>query len=363
MLLENGWLAWLSVVGAWLCFGSFAAPMKWKSVEGVHPFVFQCHRTFWVFVSAHLVLLYEPYEFTWWGVLSGMAWVPGGTAGVFAVQNVGIACGTTIWQSTAVLTSCLWSLLAKHDARIYSLRASASVVICLVCGMVGVMMAFNVAAVGFDKSKASRSKQREDEDGERHEQSQAETEREALIPRDQSDNAEINSGQRFPLAQRSTYIAVGIAAAVFNGILGGSSRLPQVYAPLHRSHFVISFATGALIVNAFLLVVFALFAKLWWRCEMPSPEFRKMLLPGMLCGGIWTAGNLCALYAVQCFGLAIGFSLVQCSVIVAGLWGILYYRELQGSVIGYWSMCCTLCLIGAAVFAYEQMATEGVGRW
>ena len=59
---------------------SLAVPMKWESVvdADVHPLVFQCYKTAWTFVTSHLILIVEPYEYTWWGILSGFSWVPAG---------------------------------------------------------------------------------------------------------------------------------------------------------------------------------------------------------------------------------------------------------------------------------------------
>lgn len=38
----------------------------------------------------------EP-RFTCWGIVSGLFWVPGATAGVYAIQNAGLAISYGIW--------------------------------------------------------------------------------------------------------------------------------------------------------------------------------------------------------------------------------------------------------------------------
>merc|ERR1740139_1381884 len=82
-------LTWICVALIWLGFGSFAVPMKWKSVidAKVHPLVYQSYKTFWVLVTSHLVLFVEPYEVSAWGIAGGLLWVPSGMCAVFAVQT------------------------------------------------------------------------------------------------------------------------------------------------------------------------------------------------------------------------------------------------------------------------------------
>merc|ERR1712083_1093931 len=147
-------------------------------------------------------------------------------------------------------------------------------------------------------------------------------------------------------AKSRTSPRLGIAAALFNGIWGGANLVPSHYAPYHGIDFVISFADGAAIANVTIAVVYVLIAKFVWRSPLPSPHFRVMALPGFLSGCLWSAGNFCSLYAVNTVGQGIGYSLIQSSVIVSGLWGILYYREMSGKPILYWSACCAVCIAG-----------------
>jgi len=355
---------WLAVVGAWLCFGSFAVPMKWKSVVSaqVHPFVFQCHKTFWVFVTAHLILLFQPYEITWWGLLSGVFWVPAGTAGVYAVRHVGIACAQAVWQSMAVLTSCFWGFIVLQDTQMHNPLAASAAVTLLVSGIVGMSMALSPLAAAPEETecaqdglqlKKSNSVRRAHNDEEAIMPEVREAEGEMLIEKHKVAAGALRN-VRNAREQNSTCVAFGIAAALFNGAWGGSNQVPQVLAPIHGTHFLISFATGALIVNVFLGLVYAHLAKFYWNCPMPSLEIRTLFLPGMLSGVLWSGGNFCALYAVNILGMAVGFSLVQCSILVAGLWGIVFYHEMTGRPVLYWCVGCAMCLLGVAVFAYEQ---------
>merc|ERR1712217_619788 len=136
---------------------------------------------------------------------------------------------------------------------------------------------------------------------------------------------------------------------------GGANLVPSHYAPKKGVHFVLSFGIGALVANATLMVGYVLLAKLVWKCPVPSPNFRVMALPGFCAGCLWSAGNFFSLYIVNTIGQGIGYSLVQSSVIVSGLWGICYYRELKGrSTILAWFLWCTVCLAGVMGLAMEE---------
>jgi len=145
----EGYLPWLAVAGAWVCFGSFAVPMKWKSVvdAGVHPLVYQCNKTFWVFVTSHLILFFKPYQIDLgFGCLSGLSWVPAGVAAVVAVQNVGIAYGQAIWQVTIIMTSCVWGFAILQDEQVKSWLGTSAALACLALGVVGMTISFNLVA-------------------------------------------------------------------------------------------------------------------------------------------------------------------------------------------------------------------------
>lgn len=444
-------LPWLSVLGAWLCFGTFAVPMKWPSVidANVHPLVFQCYKTFWTFVTAHLVLLFEPYEFTWWGILSGFSWVPAGVAAVIAVQNVGIARGQAIWQVTVIVTSLIWGFGIMQDEAVYSWFGTGLSFTCLVSGVVGMTLSFNLRSaplvdavtssqaspIAFAASSALASATAraaawaaaatmaaatestrstnapaaplqhgrtvgalptissspvggaeaggEGEARERGRRWEARARSRSVpvgfssslagplvlsgvrnSPRARSGLSDLRYGNDdveeladdiFASQQQvRASPALGMAAALFNGVWGGANLVPSHYAPYGGVRFVISFATGALIANITLVLLYVPIAKYYWKIPLPSPEFRVMAVPGFISGTLWSAGNFCSLYVVSTIGQGIGYSLVQSCVIVSGLWGILYYRELSGRPILYWSACCLVCIVGVLGLALEK---------
>ena len=59
--------------------------------------------------------------------------------------------------------------------------------------------------------------------------------------------------------------------------------------------------------------------------------FRKTCAkPALLTGLLWSAGNACSIIAISKLGVAIGWPLVQCQLVVSTTWGVWYYREVRG---------------------------------
>eukprot|EP00928_Gymnodinium_smaydae_P032990 TRINITY_DN23753_c0_g1_i1.p1 TRINITY_DN23753_c0_g1~~TRINITY_DN23753_c0_g1_i1.p1 ORF type:complete len:426 (+),score=76.83 TRINITY_DN23753_c0_g1_i1:57-1334(+) len=325
---------WIAILIAWLCFGSNSVPIKWKSVVDakVHPVVFTLHRTFWTFVVSHVVLFKVKYVFDPLGLLSGLSWVPAGIAANIAVQHLGIAFGQALWQVTIIATSFIWGFLILRDSAVTSLPGTVGALVFMVGGVVGMSCAFKLQAFLEEKEENERQ--------------------EAMLPPDDEIPSSFVSSEYIGEVDRSgcnvakSSTAIGIAAALFNGIWGGSNLVPSKYTNHPGLEFVISFVTGAIIVNITLAALYFCALKFWWRSELPALHLRVMAFPGFLSGTLWALGNMCALYAVDVLGQGIGYSLIQSSVIISGLWGILYFKELRGRAVMFWAVCCAICVIG-----------------
>merc|ERR1712154_448477 len=102
-------------------------------------------------------------------------------------------------------------------------------------------------------------------------------------------------------------------------------------------------------VNTVMLALRFIFLKIWSNEPLPQMNWRTMAVPGYTCGALGALGNFCSLYVVDTLGQGIGLSLIQSSVIVSGLWGILFYKEMKGKAVLYWSLCCAICLVGVVL--------------
>ena len=79
-------------------------------------------------------------------------------------------------------------------------------------------------------------------------------------------------------------------------------------------------------------------------------------LPGIVSGAIWNAGNICSIVATNDphVGLAIAYPIMQCGLLVAGLWGIFAFRELQGQAISVYAVSAVVVVTGASMLSLSK---------
>lgn len=130
-------------------------------------------------------------------------------------------------------------------------------------------------------------------------------------------------------------------------------------------HFVISFGSGAMIVTVLMWCIRLTYHyKYCWNmslavAKLPSFHFQKMLLPGCIAGLLWSLGNMCSIISVSILGQGIGYSVVQSAMLVSGLWGIFYYKEIRGSrnIVG-WFFSAIITLCGILWLSYEHVPVK-----
>lgn len=130
---------WAAAACSMLAFGSFGVPIKSKAAVAVDidPLVFQSYKTGMCFLTAWLVLLAGvDFSFSPWGIVSGLFWVPGGVATVYAVKSAGLAIGIGVGSSFIVLVSFTWGILI-FDEHVHSKAGAMFAVACMMMGLMG----------------------------------------------------------------------------------------------------------------------------------------------------------------------------------------------------------------------------------
>jgi len=68
-------------------------------------------------------------------------------------------------------------------------------------------------------------------------------------------------------------------------------------------------------------------------------------------------GNICSIMSVTALGQGIGYSVVQSALLVSGLWGIYWYREIKDPVaVRKWFISAFITLCGMLWLSYEHKA-------
>ena len=109
----------LAVVGG-ISMGIYPAFIKTPAVLAVevHPVIFQCYKSTMVFLTGWLFLIpryyslqhtshphAQLYQFSMWGVISAVFWVPSGISTIFAVPRIGMGMTTAISSATSTFLS------------------------------------------------------------------------------------------------------------------------------------------------------------------------------------------------------------------------------------------------------------------
>lgn len=108
----------------------------------------------------------------------------------------------------------------------------------------------------------------------------------------------------------------GFALAVFTGMIFGSQYVALKWANLAPQVFFFPMSFGILITGLSIAIL--------KRVRFESQGMGAALLSG----AVWNLGNLLGIVAISLIGLAKGFPITQASVLVAVLWGLLYFKEI-----------------------------------
>lgn len=369
-------------------FGSFAVPIKGKAANKVNidPLVMQTYKTAMCFFTSWLVLLLGiPFQFTPWGMVSGICWVPGGTAGIYAVRNAGLAVSQGTWSTLKIMVGFIWGIFIFQE-RVRSFTGAVIAILCMMSGLCG-MSYF---------ASNERSKQQELPLERDDQQETILLSKNKQDDKDASDNEpflgiqdaleddsyfiesaiELNSNE--PEAsgvEKDDFVRIlgyyniqrrklGILCACFDGLWGGSILVPMHFAKTTSEGlgFAISFSIGAATVLITMWLIRFTFdiasqthsIKQSWD-RMPSLHLSSMWLPGGIAGLLWSIGNLGSMVSVAFLGEGVGYSIVQAQMLVAGLWGIIWYQEIQGwhQIIG-WFLCAGVTFSGIVLLSYEH---------
>ena len=360
------------------------------------------------FITSWLVLAFgKPFSYTPWGIASACFWVPSGVAAIAGIKMAGLAVAMGTLSSFIVLVSFTWGIFVFNE-EIHSRELACFAVFLMMVGLCG--MSYYSAPENLTFSEQSTTDPiRENRE---HEYQLLLEDEEEVKPPEENDNNQAENSQpvedndsedegdsindpllvttanssteaeeasedvaptRNFIPSPSDHILiygikfrrrhVGIACSVFSGTWGGSIMAPEKLAKANTSGtgYLISFAIGAAIVTIALWIM--RFVYHWSRLgsasdafqALPSFHIRVMWLPGCTAGALWSIGNFFSLISVMYLGEGVGYSVTQSAMLVSGLWGIFYFKEVTGyEAITKWFMSALLTISGILLLSYEH---------
>lgn len=420
---ENcGWAAAVVAVIAW---GSFGAPLKTSAKVEVNFFVMQTYKTVICFLTCWLVLLLG-VELRWsnWGIVSGLFWVPGAACGIYGIRNAGLAVAQGTWSAIQVSVSFIFGIIIFQEG-VKSIYRTVCAFVLLTIGLVGMSHYAGAGAAQGKKiapdesaspltNKSDGYQLEESENcirkSKRHFKRQSSDtlppaavdtvsgcssaitapiiqplELGALIDDEDlvmdgvkvKDVHERNRRDKFhifvptfgltkPQSMTVTRHQMGILGAIVNGAWGGCNMIPLHYAirddGLSGADYLISFATGSLIVNIIMWIVLFLYylhqrkGVLSEAIEaLPKFHLRQLGIPGLMAGLLYSLGNFGSILAVAYLGQAAGFSFCQMQLFVSGLWGVFCFREIRGcEIVTKWFTAAMVAVVGIIWLGIEH---------
>jgi len=223
------------------------------------PFVLQTYKSTMCFLTSWIVLLLGvDFEFTPWGIVSGLIWVSGGTCGIFGIRNAGLAISVGTWSAVTVLVSFAWGIFVFGE-QVQSVSSTLFGVLMMIVGFIG------MAYFSAPEAEENENENENENDGSSVSDNQfacIETETEAFSELandndltepllDNNDNAHDEEAHESERADPSTKInevqenkntimfmgmkcdrkKLGILGAAVDGLMGGSTLIPMKLAP------------------------------------------------------------------------------------------------------------------------------------
>ena len=272
---------WIAGIIAAVAYGSFGVPVRQTKHIDVHPLVLQTFKTVTMFVLSWSVTLADVTpSWTWWGLVSGTLWVLGGTGGIYAIRMAGLAIAVGVWASVMIGVNFVWGILVFREP-IHDVLGTLAAFVLLTAGLVGMS---TYAAPPPNNNQPESTAETSSSSVEMERKNLNVWDKQNHVPTefsryDRMENEEISSadalaggGNVVPSESADddkdnkivfdwqgilqlTQRQAGIAGAVFNGLMTGSSLIPLHYAKAQGyggANYMISMASGALMSNILL---------------------------------------------------------------------------------------------------------------
>jgi len=363
-----------SLVGSF-CMGSYPVTIKTPAVLklDMHPMVFQCYKSFWVFVlgfafiALNLLRGLPAYVFTYWGMVGAAAWIPAGLCTIVAVPRIGVGMTAVLNTGTAAALQFVVGQLVGETMKLHGMPGREFVlapyyVIGILLGMVGLVLVPTLKSSSRGCPVTAPEPPQGLMEGEALEQD---------MPQACSEDAASPAGQRKCdlIVGTLTATACGVFAALQFGLISIGKKIEA--AKFHCSacpeqerfehefdsfgSYMTSFGIGTGILTLLYLGGFGSAERCQGR-RFPSMHFQTLRVPGSIAGCCWVCANVFQSAAVNRGGSSVmGPSNTAIQLLSSGLWGLVYYREIRSPKrICCWILCAAWTVTFVVLLGYEK---------
>mmetsp|Transcript_23948 Transcript_23948/g.38575 ORF Transcript_23948/g.38575 Transcript_23948/m.38575 type:complete len:478 (+) Transcript_23948:204-1637(+) len=369
----------VATLGALFLFGSVGLMFKEPPDEFGTPdaVLFQAFNALGIFIVGVPLMLYMVYThddfekeklnhetwyswFEWLGIVGAIDIIIVSFWASLSTQLVGYAMAPSILNGVGMVTSFIWgkTFFAEPVKSFVGASFSLAILILGVCLLAATHIASELE--GMKKHNFRKLRDR----GRQH----TSIDIQAIRPTNK------------PGIPRAAAAAFGFFAGVMAGVFDGALMVPYklhvdlVEEPEASSlrftvAYLASFSFASLLTAPFLLLFAYVREHLQGEVlpdqhgnagdlRAPNDRFMRKLcravIPGGITGTIWAMGNFLSVHATKHLGMSIGFPLVQTGILVAAVWGVVFFQDINVSrpAVGALFACALISLIiGAAMLA------------
>jgi len=337
---------YIAVVIAALAWGSFGVFTKTEAIREakVDPMIIQCYMSVAIFLVSWLAAVVPSVgvSITYWGVIGAAIWTPASCASIFGIKYLGLGVSQGSWSGIIMVTSFVWGV-AYFD---YPVKHITLTVLALVLLLLG---SFGVAITGAGiLRRLGLPEYAPDDENSSYKNISINKETVPLVNNDNTTTEK--SPPTITIFQR----IIGVICVFIVGLFAGSVMVPfNIFqngyseSKTHALKYLISYGIGVLGVTPLLVIPYFLIKR-----EIPNFHLNKpkVIIYGLLTGVTWSIGNAASYFATDYLGLSVGYPLTQTALLVAGLWGLFWYREIKGwfSITQFFTFAIII-LAGAAL--------------
>lgn len=322
------WVGIIATIVSIVAFGFLSVPMKVKCVRKIDPMFIQMFMSVPVLFGGIIMFPFTYNQlFSWYGLFGACLWVPASSLSIFAVRLVGISVAQSCWSGVTIVVAYVSGILICHE-KFSNVYCQIIGVIFLICA-IGCISLSKVVSLKFLRPKLDKP-----------DESTPVLENASLNDA-QSESSYTNPVYTTlstpPVAKKTsgTFTSYktlfGVLLAVFMGMFNGMSMVPAKFES-NTFAYVFTFGVAQFFIgNVFVLFYFQIKAIMCIEFTIKSANVLRSSASGLICGIIWVIGYAGQLGSViSPMGLSMGFVLIQTTIIISSIVGILFFKEIRG---------------------------------
>ena len=170
---------------------------------------------------------------------------------------------------------------------------------------------------------------------------------------------ETKSQKFVKILKNSKRYFIGLVASVLCGITGGSMFVPSRLDEDTGLVYMVAFGIGSFVITTAILIVYYIYYLIRFKKRVPF-HLKLSIFPA-LTAFLWQTGNFFAYYvSVSPLGLTIGMPLTETAMVITGICGLVFFRELRGwkAILQFFISVLVLLVPGCILLALFGKTTE-----